>query len=94
MHARQWCRAVRVLIAVPVPMPVHLHTCGKVLRRRARAPSRCLPRYLGVGSRRRSRFGSLAPAAWGWAVGGDVADDEEAEAEMARKREWVEWLEK
>jgi hypothetical protein len=32
--------------------------------------------------------------AWGGAACGDVADDEEAEAEIARKREWAEWLEK
>jgi hypothetical protein len=32
--------------------------------------------------------------AWGGVAGRDVADDEEAEVEMARKREWVEWLEK
>jgi hypothetical protein len=31
---------------------------------------------------------------WGGAAGGNVADDEEAEADMARKREWAEWLEK
>jgi hypothetical protein len=33
MHARQRRRTICLLIAVPMTMPVRLHTCGKVLRR-------------------------------------------------------------